>query len=494
MPSSGIRPETTLAIILGASNFPKTDGLLFPSASFRKSAEDFRDYLLSPDHFELPEDNLLYLFDASDASSRLDEKVGEFIKGKVEASKSSRKIISDVIVYYVGHGGFAAGTSEYYLALSDTRNNNPLFSSYSIRALATTLKEFARNIRRYVILDCCFSASAYSAFMSSGPGQVASKKASEAFEQPGKGTALLCASSAANPAIAPEGEVHTMFSGAMLEILRSNPDAAADYLSFKDLQQLIVNKLQDKYDQAAVRPEIHFPNQPEGDIGDIPFFPNSYQKKKAQHRRMEVLESAVSTLTRQQKNQEITLDGILDALANLREAQEKLIIVESGTPDHLPGKQRKRRFGKYIVSETDWESIPLPVKQQIITMNDQFIGSIILVILCLFIFWLDWFGAAYFPSKILQNLVVFPGLIVFSLMLFSLMRRQKHRLFLDAVDSGEESWMHLDVVLALNRVNACELFPGFFVDRKTLSLTTIFMFSSTGASVFLTLLDLSSRH
>jgi uncharacterized caspase-like protein len=489
MGNSSVSPETTIAVILGAGSFPKTSGLLIPAPSFQKSAEDFRNYLLSPEYFNLPEENLLYLFDSVEAASRLDERVREFLSQKISTSKNQHICITDIIVYYVGHGGFAPGGSEYYLALSDTNNHNPLLSSYAITALATTLKGFARNIRRYVILDCCFSASAYKAFMSSGPGQVATQQASKALEQPGKGTALLCASSSQNPAMAPEGESHTMFSGAMLDVLHSNAETTVTQLSFKHLQQLIVERLHEKFDDVAVRPEIHFPNQPSGDIGDIPFFPNQYHKNKEQQLRLENIEKSLSNLQGRQEILETNIAEIRKSLDHLHESQVKIQKTTVGSATLPSTAQKKRRVGRYVISEDDWKSIPLNVKKRIGVMQDQFITSMAWSSLCLAAVILDWVGGYYITNKFPQYLFTLVSAIVCIATILALTRKQRHRLFIETDTEEDSRWMHLDVVLAINRIDACEVIPGCFVDRRTLSLIAVLIFPPTSISVFLTLAE-----
>lgn len=263
-------PATTLAIILGASDYPKARTVFGPSPAFSRSAESFREYLLSDKMFGLPEQNLFYRFDSEDSVSDLDEELGNFLRDSIGAADAE---ITDVLVYYVGHGGFSSGGQDYYLALRGTRIDNDLLTSYSMRSLAKTLKEYARNVRRYLILDSCFSAAAYKEFMSSGPLAVAERKVTELLP-PEQGTALLCASGSRNPAMAPAGAEHTMFSGALLKILRTGDISGNPHFSFMRISEMTEAAIRDEHENAAVRPEIHFPDQSRGSIGNLPFFPN----------------------------------------------------------------------------------------------------------------------------------------------------------------------------------------------------------------------------
>ena len=70
--------QNTLVIILGASNFPKAPNFT-ASKSFQASAEAMRDYFFSTEKFNLPPDNLLYLFDSDKPSTIIDEIINDFL-------------------------------------------------------------------------------------------------------------------------------------------------------------------------------------------------------------------------------------------------------------------------------------------------------------------------------------------------------------------------------------------------------------------------------
>ena len=116
-------PETTLVIILGASEFPKIKSF-DPNPAFADSARDFRRYLLAKAGFALPSANLLDLFDASDSTADIDEQVADFLQARSQSLKRADKKPLDVLVYYVGHGGFVndGGSRDYFLTLASTRD------------------------------------------------------------------------------------------------------------------------------------------------------------------------------------------------------------------------------------------------------------------------------------------------------------------------------------------------------------------------------------
>lgn len=483
MPEHQVDPNNVLAIILGASEFPKTT--LLPAPSFRKSAEDFRDYLISPDFFNLPKENLLYLFDCTDPGPVIDENICKFLQQKISKSQNSAQKVTDVLFYYVGHGGFANGGADYYLTLADTRTHSELISSYPINGLANTLKNNSRNIRRYVILDCCFAGAAVQAFMSGGAGAIAGQMASQAFVEPQKGTALLCASSSQKPAMAPPGEFHTMFSGALLEILQSNTDSSKAYLSMKDLHHLIESRLRDKYESEAVRPEIHDPNQTVGIVGDIPIFPNPYVRKKIQQQRIDEIESSISLLLSQQRSIQQSVASIQAAVGELQKVQQSGTVSRETSKISLPAKRRSRFVGFFRVYEEDWNSIPVPIKRRINTMNSLLLTTLVWAMLCCLMFYFVWFGGKYIQSRFYDLLFIIGQLVIAVVAVIGLIRPEQHRLSAPLTELKEDRWMHLDVVLALDRVNACQVMPHFFVDRMVLSISTLFLAPSALLSLYL---------
>src|SRR5205085_11095646 len=96
----------------------------------------------------------------------------------------------------------------------------------TIDALAEVLREKARQTRQYLLLDCCFAAAAFRSFQG-GPDQTAIAKTLDAFQVqarssgfPAKGTVLLCSSDQISLSLLLPDASCTMFSHALLEVLR----------------------------------------------------------------------------------------------------------------------------------------------------------------------------------------------------------------------------------------------------------------------------------
>src|SRR5712691_11888969 len=176
-------PETTLVVLLGASEWPHSSEFQ-SSEAFVNSAKEYKKYLLDSRGFRLPTSNLLDLFDEDQSADDLDGAIGGFLDERISSLKTSGQAARDLIVYYVGHGGFAGDESEYYVAIRRTRSSNHGASSIGVASLAVTLKE---------------------------------KGEKTGF--PERGTALLCSSGPKVPSLISRDGKYTMFSEAFLNAL-----------------------------------------------------------------------------------------------------------------------------------------------------------------------------------------------------------------------------------------------------------------------------------
>ena len=265
-----VEPQTTLAIVLGASDFPRSPNL-HGGEIFAQSATGFAAFLMAPDGFGLPNDNLLNLFDSPLSPDDIDDAVGEFLDLRREQLSDRGAPAKDVIVYYVGHGGFTRKDKKYYLATRTTRQEAEGASSIRMSDFATTLTEHARELRRYLILDCCFAATAFIEFQS-GIADATRRKTLDEF--PERGTAMLCASSSQDFALAPRSLRRTMFSDALLTVLATGIPEAPLRLSLEEIGAAVRQFIRVTYAGEGVRPEVSSPDQREGRVADIPLFPN----------------------------------------------------------------------------------------------------------------------------------------------------------------------------------------------------------------------------
>jgi hypothetical protein len=228
----------------------------------------------------LPVENRLYLFDSEKVAGEMDEELTNWLRSRTRILKAQGIAARDLIVYYVGHGCFSKSGADYALAISRTNGEKLFHSSYGISLLAETLRLQAGALRKYLILDCCFSAAAYKEFQSTGPLEVVRQKTEgelPAYEgQALRGTALLCASGPRDPAKAPDDLDYTMFSGALLEVLKQGDPRGDAFLNLVTVAKLVRLQILAAHQDAAVRPEVLSPEQRKGDVAEVPLFPNRW--------------------------------------------------------------------------------------------------------------------------------------------------------------------------------------------------------------------------
>src|SRR6266567_2626165 len=280
-------PQTTLLILLGASEWPFSPEFQ-SSGAFANAARRVKAYFLNLRPFGLPAENLLDLFDADQSADELDVAIGQFLQQRMAVMKAMGNPARDLLLYFVGHGGFVGRDSDFYLAIRRTRMDNPRASGLQMMTLADALVERAHDLRRIIILDCCFAAAAFSAFQS-GPDQVALEKTVDAFEVqqkavgvPTKGTTLLCSSNHKSPSLLlPDGS-STMFTKAFLDALIQGTPSQEDRFTLRDVKDVATDFLSEM--RNAPKPVVHSPDQSEGDVADIPFFPNARIEEERRRR------------------------------------------------------------------------------------------------------------------------------------------------------------------------------------------------------------------
>jgi hypothetical protein len=259
-------PFKTAIIFIGSETFPKSS--FEQSSAFTAAKKRIHDFF--KDVLKLDELNFLDLFGKESGADDQDSSISDFIKLMVA------KGVEDLFIYYVGHGSFNPTDNSYYLALKNTREENPGVSSMTINILGRTVSLNANGIRTFLILDCCFSGAAGMAFMSDQyPGPAIQLR--EAF--PSKGIAMLCASSKNSPAMIVRNRDITMFTeGLELALKSGDPKISEKFLSLRQIQQLTFSYIKQCNPGEAIRPEVISPNQAHGDIADMELFENrAYQ-------------------------------------------------------------------------------------------------------------------------------------------------------------------------------------------------------------------------
>ena len=279
--------QSNALILLGSSSFKKKPSLS-ESESFLRSKQGILTYFHEESSGLGVEDQYcLDLFDSDLSANEQVIKIGRF----ANTLRESRDV-TDLFLYYVGHGFFFGYENDYYLATSNTEEAFENCTSIHVRQLAAVLRPYANRKRLYVILDCCFAGHARTVFMGDRATAFAAKTASafegtkghDTAELPLRGSALFCAADSDQVALSPEGLGKTMFSHSLLEVLQKEHSQLGKLLSLSELAELVWDDMKIRHEQ-PVRPVICSPHQPDGDIANrVRIFPNKTNKTNATSR------------------------------------------------------------------------------------------------------------------------------------------------------------------------------------------------------------------
>jgi hypothetical protein len=298
-----------LAVVLGASEWPWYSA--FEAApAFKNSATAFRDYLLSEDGLALPPDNILWLFNDESQPAIIIDRIAHFLGTRADET------VSDIILFYVGHGAYLNGN--YFLALRCTNQNNRDLTILPVKFIAKTLYEKTPDKRHIVIIDACYASGAVKDFIYQTAADAVATIRQEVREilsevDIARGSALFCAAGPKSPAKAPWESKYTMFSGALQEVLTKGDPNFAEYLSLEDVAGLVERYIFSAFRTEAVRPELHTPRQEAGDIRTLRLFPN-FARRLQIGPQWRILETAVRELRDQVTEQSVALQGMRASL------------------------------------------------------------------------------------------------------------------------------------------------------------------------------------
>ncbi|WP_199814515.1 caspase family protein, partial [Streptomyces sp. NRRL S-104] len=199
-------PKKSRAILIGAAEYAHLPSI--PAA--RRNVNALQKILTGSTSWHLPYGNCKVVHDPKTP----EELVDPIHQGAEEATDT-------LLVYYAGHGLRGESRGELRLTRSTSRSGASHTSTdyNEIREILLS----APALRRIVILDCCYAASALGV-MSDPAGSIAEEALIE-------GTYLIAAAGETQAAIADNGQGFTVFTGELVELLqRGIPDEPRKYL------------------------------------------------------------------------------------------------------------------------------------------------------------------------------------------------------------------------------------------------------------------------
>lgn len=337
---------TNIGILLGASDFPSSQSLS-SNSRFASSAQAIRRYLQRTDTVGLgiSDGQLLDLFNSSQNSTQQRRQLRAFLTGAFERTANLT-----VFVYYVGHG-LIDDNNGLVLALNDYSDHTS--DGLRISDLSDELKHFRKRGRHILILDCCFAAGALREFQSETVFDIAAQAfggglPSRSAKQvaPRWGTALYAASGKDRVAAAPHELNRTMFTDALLEALEHGDPESNSYLTLERVSELVWEHILNRHGPNAVRPELHAPDQTDGNIvSQVALFPNAPLVNTALARANAEVERLREELSHK-ANETLLLRASVEA------AEKRLLQSESERQLHLQAFQEAKRSGEEALAHT----------------------------------------------------------------------------------------------------------------------------------------------
>lgn len=259
----------TIALLFGAQSWPKTT--LNGGVQFANSFRGIKDYVVSYDGLGIARENVLDMFDSDLSAGDQLAEISRFLRSKKASTSHGTRPVSDLFIYYVGHGSFIENTNDFFILV---RQSDPNFDTECIvaRSLARRIRFEAPFLRQFIVLDCCFSGAAHRVWQGTNVAEVAVRNA--AIELPDCGAVFLCSSAENLTSMAPSEASYTMFTGALLQSLRVGTRSVAGDLTAHNVRDLTWQTMQRQYGAKAIRPVVHGLDHGQGDLTDKPAFPN----------------------------------------------------------------------------------------------------------------------------------------------------------------------------------------------------------------------------
>jgi tetratricopeptide (TPR) repeat protein len=210
-------PTASRAVLIGTAAYSQLEQLPAVSANLRDLAQAFADPML----WGLPDQHCVVIGDPRDSAALLDpvHRVGQ------EATDT-------FVVYYAGHGLRDADTADLYLSLTDSRANTG-YTAVAYEHLRAAVRQSGAR-RKLVVLDCCFSGRA-ARTLASADGLADHAAVDGAY--------VLTASPRDRVALAPDGEMHTAFTGELLDILRFGIADGPELIDLETIYQALDSRL-----------------------------------------------------------------------------------------------------------------------------------------------------------------------------------------------------------------------------------------------------------
>ncbi|MFC7265511.1 caspase family protein [Streptomyces lutosisoli] len=214
-------PSASRVVLIGGSEYRS----LVPLPPVSSNLQSLCTTLQDPTICGIPEANCTVVKDPQLPS--------EFLDPVANAAATARDTL---LVYYSGHGLRDTDDPDLYMALRDSQEGRG-YTAVAYNHLRSVVRMSPAR-RRIVILDCCFSGRAARAMSADVQNLAAQAKV--------EGTYVLAASPGDRPALAPEGEVYTTFTGELLDLLRGGIPDGPELIDLETIYRTLEGRLRAK--------------------------------------------------------------------------------------------------------------------------------------------------------------------------------------------------------------------------------------------------------
>ncbi|MFG2955407.1 esterase-like activity of phytase family protein [Streptomyces sp. NPDC048291] len=249
-----IDPERSACVLIGVDDYTRLD----PLRSVNLNLRELRAALTDPDIWGIPDDERKRIRTVANPASPA-ELVGPIREAAALAEDT-------LIVYYAGHGLIDRHERQLLLTLPDSVEDQPdtCVRSGDVRR---AIRDTGSALRRVLILDCCFSGQVLTE-MTDGHGQDVQVAVSTLRDV--EGAYVMTSAPRDRPSHAPDPKRCTLFTGALVDVMRQGLPDGPEMLGLRDLF------LEAKRRIHTLKPEV--PQEPQDEdhngVGGLDFVRN----------------------------------------------------------------------------------------------------------------------------------------------------------------------------------------------------------------------------
>ncbi|MEU0965600.1 esterase-like activity of phytase family protein [Streptomyces sp. NPDC005917] len=228
-----IDPERSACVLIGVDDYAHLD----PLRSVKHNLTELRAALTDPEVWGIPDDQNRIRSVSNPASP------AELVRPIREAAELAEDTL---IVYYAGHGLIDRHERQLLLTLTDSVEDQPdtCVRSGDVRR---AIRDTGSALRRVLILDCCFSGHVLTE-MTDGHRQDVEAAVRTLHDV--EGAYVMTSAPRDRPSHAPDPKRCTLFTGALVDVMREGLADGPEMLGLRDLFQEVKKRIR------ALKPEV----------------------------------------------------------------------------------------------------------------------------------------------------------------------------------------------------------------------------------------------